>query len=293
MNRIYQETRSLNNIKDFNIKINDKEPIRSPNNSSLHWHSYYEVLFIYDDNTNLQVLDASYPLKKGTIVFLSPYTIHNTVNFNSHFNKEIVLHFSDKLIEQITFDKDFLHLLTHNLFLRTPFFFNIENEKAIEALHRLLDIYPQTTQKRSSLMLLQGYLFILFTSIFEDLDFGVNPTNALEHSFSLFSIRKYLDQQIEEQNRISLNDTASQFGYESTYFSKLFKTTFGFHFKDYVSSLKIQRAKILLQSKEYSVSQVSDLLNYSSTQNFCRAYKAITGLSPYQYKKNIRKYTHM
>ena len=181
--------------------------------------------------------------------------------------------------------------MTTNLFLKEPFFINIHNKIARESLFSLLEYYPQKTNSHQSYMLLQGFIFILFNAIFENINY-LPVTSSSETAFSLTEIYEYLKNKIDKHKPISLEDISKKFNYDPSYFSKKFKANFGISFKDYVISLKIQEGQKLLQTTDFSIAHIAKLLNYQNTQNFCRAYKDILGITPYQYKKDMEKSTH-
>ena len=57
---------------------------------------------------------------------------------------------------------------------------------------------------------------------------------------------------------------------------------------EYLSELKIEEAKRLLEEDKLSVSKISDLLCYSSIHAFSRAFKNAVGLSPSEYRKSVK-----
>ena len=56
---------------------------------------------------------------------------------------------------------------------------------------------------------------------------------------------------------------------------------------EYYSKLKIKEAKKLIRESTYSVSEISEMLGYSSIHIFSRAFKKKTGMSPTDYSKSI------
>ncbi len=56
---------------------------------------------------------------------------------------------------------------------------------------------------------------------------------------------------------------------------------------EYYMDLKMKEAKKLIREKNYSVSQISDMLGYSSVHIFSRAFKKAVGMSPTAYSKSI------
>jgi two-component system response regulator YesN len=56
---------------------------------------------------------------------------------------------------------------------------------------------------------------------------------------------------------------------------------------NYVNGLKIEEAKKLLVSTSYSVSEITEIVGFSTTPYFSRVFKATSGLSPLEYKKRM------
>ena len=59
----------------------------------------------------------------------------------------------------------------------------------------------------------------------------------------------------------------------------------------YFISLKIGRAKELIRDRNMNFSQIADALGYSSVHYFSRQFKRITGMSPSEYSRSIKRYT--
>lgn len=85
--------------------------------------------------------------------------------------------------------------------------------------------------------------------------------------------------------RVSLEDAASVVCLSPKYLSRLFREVTGRRFTDYRSETKMERAKELLKSTGYSVSQISYKLGYQNTESLIRRFKKITGLTPSQYRR--------
>lgn len=72
-------------------------------------------------------------------------------------------------------------------------------------------------------------------------------------------------------------------GYHPTYFSTLFKETIGHSPKHYLVLERIRKAKQLL-IETATVEEVAYKLGYASIHYFCRNFKAVTGLTPTEFK---------
>ena len=78
---------------------------------------------------------------------------------------------------------------------------------------------------------------------------------------------------------------AHRVSFSPFYFSKLFKKAFGLSFIEYLTHLRIERAKSLL-TQGMSVREVSDIVGFTEPNYFTRVFKKETGLTPSSYQKN-------
>lgn len=83
---------------------------------------------------------------------------------------------------------------------------------------------------------------------------------------------------------ISIANLAEMCGVSETYFRKIFFNVKGCSPVDYINSLKLSRAKELLSSGMYTVSEVSEQSGFHDESYFSRFFKKQTGLSPSKYR---------
>ncbi len=85
---------------------------------------------------------------------------------------------------------------------------------------------------------------------------------------------------------ISLNKVAEIFHISQSYLTKIFKQKTGYTFTDYLNNLRILMAANLLTQEDinYTISQISEMVGYSSPHYFSRAFKNYTGVAPNRYR---------
>ena len=69
-------------------------------------------------------------------------------------------------------------------------------------------------------------------------------------------------------------------------FEKLFSEVYGTSPGEYISNLKISLAKEMLLSERETITRISEHLGYSDVYHFSKVFKAKTGYTPTEYKKN-------
>ena len=62
----------------------------------------------------------------------------------------------------------------------------------------------------------------------------------------------------------------------------------GIKFSDYVTKVKMEHAKKLLNAGCYKNYEISEKLCYSNPDYFCRVFKDYTGKTPLDYRREIR-----
>ena len=86
-------------------------------------------------------------------------------------------------------------------------------------------------------------------------------------------------------SRITLEDTAARLKISASYLSRLFKKETGMTFGDYMNKLKIEEAAALLLYTEYTDTEISSLLGFSSQSYFIKVFRKYKNTTPKKYKK--------
>ncbi len=102
-------------------------------------------------------------------------------------------------------------------------------------------------------------------------------------------IKSILIEQIQHSDE-SMSENYSSFiseklRHEYTYLSKLFSQVEGITIEKYITRLKIERVKELIFYKERSLSEIADILGYSSVAYLSSQFKRETGMTPSAFKK--------
>jgi len=106
----------------------------------------------------------------------------------------------------------------------------------------------------------------------------------------LFAIRKSLMENSHLTPKIAA--LSAEFGMGQSKMTKLFKQVFNRTMYKYVQKAKIIKAKDLLNSKKYSVSEAGYMVGYNNMTHFAKAFKKYYKVNPGEYLKNLLKNTN-
>ena len=84
---------------------------------------------------------------------------------------------------------------------------------------------------------------------------------------------------------ITLEDVCAATGFSVSYFSALFKKETGEGFAKYLTRVRMERAKELLQETNLPVAEICSQVGYGDLKHFNQTFKKVTSLSPGQYRK--------
>lgn len=94
---------------------------------------------------------------------------------------------------------------------------------------------------------------------------------------------------IEEHHMedLSLGTLARAVNTSTFYFCKMFKKGTGINFTDYLSRIRIEKAKALLLNPNLRVSEIAYAVGFQSLTHFNRVFKKLAGLSPTDYRSHL------
>ncbi|MDF2937635.1 MAG: AraC family transcriptional regulator, partial [Paenibacillaceae bacterium] len=103
-------------------------------------------------------------------------------------------------------------------------------------------------------------------------------------------VRRVLDYiEANYDTDLSLQHCAELVQLHSFDLSRLFKQITGINFIDYLIAFRMEKAKEMLGDPQLKIQDIADKLRYSSQQGFIRAFKKSAGMTPGQYRSNLKE----
>ncbi len=88
---------------------------------------------------------------------------------------------------------------------------------------------------------------------------------------------------------LTLRVAADYVGLNEKYFSSKFTKETGMTFSVYLTRLRLQKARQLMDTTDLKVYEISDRVGYNNVEHFNRTFKKNLGISPSEYRKSGKK----
>ena len=243
----------------------------------IHWHEAMEILYFTQGKAITACNLQEYEVKKGSIVLINGNELHTGII--SQF---------DSVFYCIQFDPHFFHNLIGNEYV---LFNNIIHD---EDCTKLLDQMVAISSKKPSVKniveskKLAYEFFILLTERYIKNILGEEDYKKQFKKLDTFHhIVDYLDKHYMED--LSVADIATHFNMSTSYLAHFFKQYGQKSVIEYVNETRILHAKNFLEKEELPVSEIALKVGFSDINYFSRKFKAITGMTPTEYKKSLKK----
>lgn len=98
-------------------------------------------------------------------------------------------------------------------------------------------------------------------------------------------VQEYINRNFHQE--ISLADISDKFFINPYYFSQLFKKKTGETYQNYLTKVRIERAKKLLEETDLKIYEICEMVGYIDVNHFNRIFEKREGVKPSHYRKNI------
>jgi two-component system, response regulator YesN len=241
--------------------------------------------------TALKQLQRLFFMKKGYILFYAPASnpvyIFNETDFETYQqliqgnNSIDVLNFLDKLTTNISAfpdtDTGYVKNMYFKLFM--SFIQTAEKRNIKINIPELEGVYVwEEISKMDTIFDATSYLHTLIKEYFAVME------NKKEGAQRIFSIMDYIEKHFSDQN-LSIRGIAEYAHYDHYYMCTLFKKHTGKTLNDYITQVRVEKAKELLRNKIIKLSDITVMVGYSDPSYFSRIFKRLTGFSPSEFRE--------
>jgi len=259
-------------------------------------HDFWEMVYVDKGEVEADTDTGLYSLQQGDILFHSPNEVHCLRSTHTTApNLFIVTFFCHS--EDMRYFNKFKHFrLGHS---ERPLLTQLMKEGLNAFGPNPLDLSRRNLTRVQDAPFASDQLFKIYLEMLIILlirkEKNRKPPAPLSSSTRENQIAQFCDRIIAHikdniHTKITLNDLCAAFNVGRTHINILFKREIGIGIIEYANRLRIDYAKTHIREEIYNLTEISDLLGYSSVHYFSRHFKKSVGMTPSEYSKTIKSH---
>lgn len=96
------------------------------------------------------------------------------------------------------------------------------------------------------------------------------------------AVREYIDRHY--QDNINVEEIAEKHFISKEYLTRVFRNTFGCPVYEYVLRVRMEKGKELLNDPNLTVQKIAEMIGYSNSNHFCKAFRRRFDCTPAEYR---------
>lgn len=261
----------------FQLESITKSKYDSDWHSTLHTHPFTELFYVVDGKGEFNIQGQRFPVKPNDFVIINPQVEHTELSSPDEPLEYIVLGINGLSFSNLTPVSEGGH----------PFsFFNLRDEQKDILRYLNAMVQEATSQSMSYELVCHNLLEILLIKILRHQHFDLEVGKQSKATKDISFIKHYLETYYHES--IQLEDLASMTHLSRFYISHSFKKEIGMSPMEYLIAIRIKESKILLRTTNYSISQVADIVGFTTPTYFSKQFRKSTGISPTDYREQYQ-----
>ena len=243
-------------------------------NGAFHFHSHIELIFVRKGEAYLWLRDGIETVRAGEIGVILGYEAHR---FSSDEKEgEFVSIFIPAF-----FCPDFVDAVQ----CKTAYHPVVRDKEALKKIAFSVKMLESNINPIEQ----KGYVHVILGTLLHHLDL---KENALPKEMDLpIKLFFYINEHYKES--ISLDSIASALGYSRHHLSKCFHARFDVSISDYINTLRLRNAVILMREKGRSMTECALESGFGSVRTFYRVFTEEFGCAPRDYLLQDRNEGHI
>ena len=239
-----------------------------------HTHNHTELFFIVSGKGQFLIQDQVFPVGVNNLVIINPNVSHTEDSINA------------QPLEYIVLGIDGIELATSAN--SNGQFCILDHFESVEISSCLRNILREMEQKNTGYKdICQAYMEILIIRLMRNTALTVQAEHQVSSgNQQCAAIKRYIDLHFKEP--LTLEQLSEESHMNKYYLSHAFKREYGISPINYLISRRIDESKYLLAETDLSMSQIAQLLGFSSLSYFSQVFRKTHGTSPMEFRQNAK-----
>jgi len=268
--------------RSASVRIYRNAEVQPQYTTDMHTHPQHELYFLLSGQRRYFIGQSIYDVSPGNLVIVPKHQLHKTNSAGKLGYDRYVLFFADEDLQDFiaTLGKEHYSRLINSGCLLFPPDVAKAAQNRLEQMHRC---FCENAPFKDA-FLVNELRCLLLTALQQG---KPCPPCTGESADKIQQAAGYISDNFHLP--LTLHQCAQLACMESTYFSKRFKALTGLGFQEYLTGLRLQKAKLLLQSTSLSIGEIAEQCGFSGSNYFGDAFHKHTGISPTDYRNRSAK----
>lgn len=257
-------------------------------NMPFHAHKEVEIMYVINGRCTVDTEDESISMKKGDFILLDSNVSHRLIvekespcrMLNVEFSfvpKEGCFPSMKDLANENSNFAEFLSLGRPYAVLKDP------NDVYYTLKNLVLELDKKEKDKEIVIQLHLAQLLIQISRMVME-----ERKNERDHQQANVYVKKTIEYLHQNYDcNIQVKDIGDTVNIHPGYLHRIFKKQTGFTIMEYLTSLRMEKAKMLLADTDIPVIEISYYVGINSRQYFSYLFKKHTNMTPIEYRKSV------
>ena len=250
-----------------------------------HQHNEYEIIYVIEGEIEITINNVVHRVSNQSLIFLSNLENHSIRQLSAIYRRYYVTLntvFTDTLIH----NPDILNILkNHNNFPNCVDISTISN--SVTDIFQKLLAYDYSDLFANELA--SNYLSELLIYVLRIAPHQIETRHS-DRKQLVLSIQTYIDVNFRENIRIE--NIAKQFYISKYHMSHLFNELTGYSPKQYLTTVRLKNAAVLLVRTNTPIKQIATECGFSDINNFIKQFKKQFGFTPNSFRTKYYSSNH-
>ena len=236
-----------------------------------HSHNYTELFYIVGGDGQFQVNTQLFPVQANQLIVINPNIIHTEVSFEAH------------PLEYIVVGIEGLELSIPGNEESSYCVYTFPGDNYVLSCMRsiLQEMHNREPEYQAAC---QAYMDIIMVQLIRNVSVSMTqvssrfPTNR-----QCATVRHYIEQHFRDN--LTLDLLADKVSINKYYMAHTFKKEYGISPINYLIECRIREGKRLLAETDLSLTQIANVLGFSSASYFSQSFRNAEHMSPSEYRK--------
>lgn len=234
----------------------------------------YQLLYISSGRAFFDIQGKKVEVPSGNMVLYRPYEKQQYIYYREDKSEVYWIHFTGNQVEQLLAQIGFERI--DNIYILETGIYSDYQEIFLQMIRELQMTRPCFEE------ILPLYFQQLLVIINRKKQEGKRAQNRIRKEIEEAII--YFNENFAQN--IEIEAYAQSQHMSICWFIRVFKQSMGVPPLQYIRSIRIRRAKELLEGSDYTIGEISSIVGYENPLYFSRLFKQATGASPREYRKN-------